>query len=81
MHHCANGCLQCRYAAEQFADTGNFVDSAQSRDSDAPSADEAFRGFTSSPAPSEDDEDADVDADSVFAKLKDLKTDQDSDKG
>ena len=26
-------------------------------------------------------EDADIDADSVFAKLKDLKTDQDSDKG
>jgi hypothetical protein len=52
--------------------TKRSADDAQSRDSDAPSADEAFSGFTSSPAPSEDDEDADVDADSVFAKLKDL---------
>lgn len=69
------------YATADAPADDTSADDAQSRDSDAPSADEAFRGFTSSPAPSEDDEDADVDADSVFAKLKELKTDQDSDKG
>jgi hypothetical protein len=45
----------------------------QAADSDAPSADEAFRDFTSSPAQEDSDSEADVDADSVFAKLKELK--------
>jgi hypothetical protein len=49
------------------------ADGMQAADSDAPSADEAFRDFTSSPAQEDSDSEADVDADSVFAKLKELK--------
>lgn len=42
---------------------------------DAPSADEAFKDFKPEPVEEVVEEEADVDADSVFAKLKELKTD------
>ncbi len=42
--------------------------------SDAPSADEAFKDFKPEPADPDAEAEADVDVDSVFAKLKDLKT-------
>ncbi len=50
------------------------VEAAQD-DKSVPSADEAFRGFKSDAVEEVAEKEADVDADSVFAKLKDLKTD------